>query len=181
MLTNTEVQVAAAVIVCAEIAGTLERQPRLRRRREVRGAADEPGHALCDRIQDLARRLAATQTLLVRWEARDLAVPPVRQLAPLHLQQLVSQLGLFLRIGREQLHPLVARLLSTRTDARGEALVHTVRHQELRVLGPAIVPFRRLDLVLAERLAVRAAGVLLVRRAVADMAVDDDQRRPLLF
>src|SRR5207244_2940587 len=103
------------------------------------------------------------------------------QLAPLHLQQLVSQLGLFLRIGREQLHPLVARLLSTRTDARGEALVHTVRHQELRVLGPAIVPFRRLDLVLAERLAVRAAGVLLVRRAVADMAVHDDHRRPLLF
>ena len=61
-------------------------------------------------------------------------------------------------------------------DARLEVLAHAVGHEELGVLGPAVVALGQPDLFLAQRLAVRRAGVLLVRRAVGDVAVDDDQR-----
>ena len=61
-----------------------------------------------------------------------------------------------------------------------EALAHAVGHQELRVLGPAIGALGQPHLVLAQGVAVGRGGVLLVRRAIADDAVDDDQGRPVL-
>ena len=69
--------------------------------------------------------------------------------------------------------------LPARADARLEMLAHAVGNEELRVLGPAVVALGQPDLLLAQRLAVRRAGVLLVRRAIGDVAVDDDQRRPI--
>ena len=60
-----------------------------------------------------------------------------------------------------------------------EVLADAVGHEELGVLRPAVVPLGEPDLLLAERLAVGGAGVLLVRRAPGDVAVDDDQRRPV--
>ena len=64
-------------------------------------------------------------------------------------------------------------------DAGREVLADAVGHEELRVLGPAVAPLGEADLLVAERLAVRRARVLLVRRAVGDVAVDDDQRRAI--
>ena len=65
--------------------------------------------------------------------------------------------------------------------ARGEVLADPVGDEELGVLGPAVGALGLAHLLLAERLAVGGGGVDLVRRAVADVAVDDDQRRsPLL-
>ena len=58
-------------------------------------------------------------------------------------------------------------------------LAHAVRHQKFGVFGPAVAAFGETDLLLAERLAMGGAGVVLVRGAVADMAVDDDQGRHL--
>ncbi len=60
-------------------------------------------------------------------------------------------------------------------------LAHPVRHEELGVLGPAVGALGLAHLLLAERLAVGGRGVDLVRRAVADVAVDDDQCRPPLL
>ena len=60
---------------------------------------------------------------------------------------------------------------------RREMLAHAVRHQKLCIFRPAVAALGEAHLFFAERLAVRGAGVLLVRRAVADMAVDDDQGR----
>jgi hypothetical protein len=57
--------------------------------------------------------------------------------------------------------------------------VDAVRHEELGVLGPAQEPLGRLDPFRTERLAVGLRGVL-DRRAVADVAVDDDQRREVV-
>ena len=57
-------------------------------------------------------------------------------------------------------------------------LAHAVGHQELRVLGPTVRALGEPDLFLAERLAVRGGSVLPVGRAVADVAVEDDQRGP---
>ena len=59
-------------------------------------------------------------------------------------------------------------------------LAHAVRHQKLGVLGPAVAALGETDLLLAERLAVGRAGVVLVRGAVADMTVDDDQGRHIV-
>ncbi len=48
----------------------------------------------------------------------------------------------------------------------------------MRVLRPAVGELRQPDLLLAERLAVRARGVLLVRRAERDVRPQDHHARP---
>ena len=53
------------------------------------------------------------------------------------------------------------------------------RHEELRVRRPAIVDLGEADLFRAQRLTVSFSSVLLVRRAPANVTVDDDQRWPL--
>jgi hypothetical protein len=58
-----------------------------------------------------------------------------------------------------------------------EMLAHAVRHQKFGVLGPAVAPLGEAHLLLAERLAMGCAGILLVGGAVADVALDDDQGR----
>ncbi len=60
-----------------------------------------------------------------------------------------------------------------------QAVVDAVWHVEFLAFGPAVVPLGKTNLLFTQRLTVRTAGILLVRRAVADMAVDDDQRRPI--
>ena len=84
-------------------------------------------------------------------------------------------------VALEQLLPFAAQLGAALADPLGEVLVDAVGDEELGVLGPAVGALGLPDLLLAERLAVRLGGVLLVRRAVADVAVDDDQRRPPLL
>ena len=56
-------------------------------------------------------------------------------------------------------------------------LAHAVRHQKLGVLGPAVAALGEAYLLLAERLAMGGAGVVLMRGAIADMTLDDDQGR----
>src|SRR5215216_3819833 len=121
-------------------------------------------------------RLAGRQALLVGFEAREVCVPAVRQSPALHLVDLGGDLGI--PVG-DPLLPLGAQSFSTLADAPGEMLVDAIRDQELRVLGPAVGALGLANLVLAERLAMRLGRVLLVRRAVADVAVDDDQRWPV--
>ena len=58
-------------------------------------------------------------------------------------------------------------------------LVDAVGHEKLGVLGPAVAALGEAHLLLAQGLAVGLAGVLLVRRAEADVAAHDDQRRPV--
>ncbi len=83
-------------------------------------------------------------------------------------------------VAGEKLFPGDALVVSALAHHLGEALVDTVGHQELRVLRPAVALLGEADLLLAERLAVGGAGVLLVWRAVADVAFDDDHRRPVV-
>ena len=86
--------------------------------------------------------------------------------------------GYLLAVGFEELVSNRCRSRRPRcADALLEMLAHAVRHEELGILRPAVAALGQADLLLAERLAVSRAGVLLVRRAVADMAVDDDQGR----
>jgi hypothetical protein len=51
----------------------------------------------------------------------------------------------------------------------------SVEDEELLILGPPIAPLAQADLFLAERFAVGGGGILLVRRAVADIAIQNDE------
>jgi hypothetical protein len=59
-------------------------------------------------------------------------------------------------------------------------LADAVRDEELRILGPPIGPLGEADLLLAERFAMGGGSILLVRRAVADMAIQNDKGRAAL-
>ena len=61
-----------------------------------------------------------------------------------------------------------------------EPIVHAVRHQKLRVLRPAVEKLGQPRFVFAERVAVSGRGILFMRRAVTDDAVDDDDGRPIV-
>src|SRR5439155_4945661 len=95
---------------------------------------------------------------------------------PLHLLDLARQLGVRRPIGLEQRRPLLACSRAARADAGREPLAHALGDQELRILRPAVAALGEADLFLAERLAVGCGRVVLVRRAISDVAVEDDQR-----
>ena len=75
--------------------------------------------------------------------------------------------------GRVQLAPPPA-------EPGRQTLPSSVGHQELGVLRPAVEPLGEPDLLLAQRLTVGGAGVLLGRRAEGDVAVDDDEGRAVV-
>ena len=155
---------------------------RLGRRCEVGRAAEEPGNVLGEHVQHLARGVAAGDALGIRREARQVAVPVLRAArAAASGRSRWRAPGMLRRVVGEQRLPVAARAAAPRcADARVEMLAHSVGHEELGILRPAIGALGEPDLVVAQRLAVGGGGVDLVRRAVADVAVEDDQRRPAL-
>ena len=179
MLADAEVEVAARVIAGLEVAGAVESQARLGGRGQVGRAAHQPGDVPGDRVQDQARRVPSGHPLAVGGEGRQARIPAVGELAMLHPVELVGQLGVLGLVLLDPAEPGIAQLLATPAHPLVEVLVDAVGHEELGVLGPAVVAFGEPDFVLAQRLAVGGAGVLLVGRAPADVAVDDDQGRPL--
>src|SRR5712671_6794424 len=56
-------------------------------------------------------------------------------------------------------------------------LTHAVRNIKLSILRPTIVALGQTNLLLSERLAVRCTGIVLMRSAVRNVALDDDERR----
>src|SRR5205807_4594486 len=75
----------------------------------------------------------------------------------------------------------LTQLATTLPYSLGEMLADAVGDEEARVLRPAVGPLRLAHLLLAQRLAVSGTGVLLSRRAIADMAVHHHQRGPVLL
>src|SRR5262249_37162085 len=98
----------------------------------------------------LARCFTPGDALRVGREDGQVAVPPRRQLAPLHLLHLGRERGILPSVSLEELCPAASGFRTSLADASGKVLVNTVRHQELRVLGPAVGLLRQVDLVLAE-------------------------------
>src|SRR5438309_8909391 len=58
--------------------------------------------------------------------------------------------------------------------------VHTLWHEKFRVLRPTIRTLGELNLLFTQGFAMSAGGVLLMRSAVADMAFDANQARPVV-
>ena len=179
-LADAEVEVAARAVRRREVSGSVEAEMRLRRGREVGRAADEPGDALRDRVQHLARGVARGEALRVRGERGEPRVPVLGKRSALHALDLVGELREGCAVFLEPRLPRRSRLAATGADALREVLDDTVGDEELGVLGPAVEPLRLLHALGTERLSVRLRCVL-DGRAVADVAVHEDQRRPLVL
>jgi len=89
-------------------------------------------------------------------------------------------LTLLLRLGLPLSQLFLGRchLRATDANAGSEMFIQAIRHKELRVLGPAVASFGQADFLFAKRIAVGFGGVLSVRRAIADMAVENDEGGP---
>ncbi len=108
------------------------------------------------------------------------AIPTRRQLAPLHQVDLVREFWMLGAVGGEQLGPIAPSLRAARAYPGGEMLAHGVRDEELGVLRPSVAALGEANLVVAQRLAMSGGSVVLVRRAVADVAVENDEGRAAL-
>ena len=180
MLANAEVEVASAVIIGLEVAGAIEGEPCLGGRSQVGRTAEQPGNILCDRVECLRRRVAGGEAFGVGRECGQVLVPACGQLASLHEFDLLRQFRIILLVLREHHFPLHAQLFASLAYAFGKVLAHTVRHQELSVFRPAVNAFRQTDFLFTECLTVRFLRVLFIGSAERDVAVNDDQRWPVM-
>ena len=179
VLADAEMEVAASIFAGLEVAGAVEGQAGLGRRCQVGRTAHKPGDIPRHRVEDQAGRIARGHSLAVGGERRQACIPAVGELAMLHPVELVGQFGVLGPVALDPGEPGVAQFLATPADAVAEVIVDSVGHEEFGILGPAVVALGEPDFFFAQRLAVGGAGVLLVGRTPADVAIDDDQGRPL--
>ena len=97
-----------------------------------------------------------------------------------HAVKPTREFRIFLPIRVKQRAPVIMQRFAAPADTVIEMLAHAVWHQEFGVFRPAIISLGETDFFLSERLAVRRAGVLFMRRAKADMTVDDDEGRDVV-
>ena len=97
----------------------------------------------------------------------------------MHSIELVGELRVLAPVAGKLFHPGLTSMTPALAHHRLEVFANPVRNEKLGVLRPAVVPFGQPDLFLAQRLAVRSMRILLVGRAVGDMAIHDDQGRPV--
>ena len=147
---------------------------------DVPRSANEPRDILRKHVEALTRSLPSRETLGARRKDWKITIPAMRQLPPLHQIDFGGEFGIFALIGGEELRPLPPGLCAPRADAVGKTLVHSVWNKKLRVLGPAVKTLRKANLFFAERLAMSLGGIVLVRRTVADVAVENDEGRTAL-
>src|SRR5712691_6605503 len=88
---------------------------------------------------------------------------------------MISQLGILGFVLLERFYPLLAGSTAASADSLGKVFAHPVGDKELGIFRPSIVSLGQLDLFLAERLAVGGGSILLVRSAVGDVTVHDNQ------
>ena len=163
-----------------KVTGPVECQPRLARGTKVRRAAHQPRHVLADGVEHLAGSVPRRDALRVRREPGQLLVPALRQLPVLHAIELIGQLRIFRPVLLDARKPGVAQVLAALADPVPEMLVYALGNVEAGILRPAVGALGQTDFLLAERLTMGGAGVLLVRRTVRDVAIHDDQRRPVV-
>ena len=172
-----EMHDAPAGIVRFERLGIIKR--RLGRGREVGRAADQPGNVFCDRVENLARRFPRGDAFLIGREDRQAGIPARGQFAGQHQLDLARGLRIFFLIGGECFHPFVTHRAAAPADAVAKALIYAVRHQELRVFRPAVEALGEARFLFAQWIGMRRCSILFMRCAVADDAVDNDQRRSI--
>ena len=86
-----------------------------------------------------------------------------RQSARLHRPKACAKFRIALAIAVELFVPLRVGAPAAVADAGLEMLIYAIGHQKRRIFRPAVNALGEADFLNAERLAVRGAGVLLVR------------------
>jgi len=115
-----------------------------------------------------------------RRERRQAAVPSVRQLAAQHAVAVLREFWILAAVLLEFGPPCRLQRPPARADAGLEMLAHAVGYTERGVFRPAVSALGQADFFLAQRFAVRRAGVLFVRCPIGDVGIDNDQRRPIV-
>src|SRR5208337_5022779 len=75
----------------------------------------------------------------------------------------------------EEFCPTAAGLLPPSPYPRREMLLDALGDKELRILGPTVEALAEADLLVAQGLAMSLGSVLLVRRTIADVAIQDNK------
>ncbi len=175
MFANAKMEVFSAWAICLEVSCPLELQGGFVRGAKIGRAPEEPGNVLRQDVQHLARGIPPCDAFRVGRKLGEICVPSGRQLAPLHLVDFAGQFGILDPVAREQVHPPPPCGIATRANSRGKMFANAIGNQELRILRPAVSSFAKTDLLFAQRLAMGRRGILPVWRAVADVAVQDNE------
>src|SRR5512133_321892 len=125
-------------------------------------------------VQCLARGVSSGHAFVVGGKRRPPPVPAIRQFTAQHAISLVRKLRVLASILLKLSPPGSMQLQAARPDALLEMLAYPIRDAELSVRRPAVVTLPQPHLFLPQRFAVRRARILLGRRAVGDVAVDND-------
>src|SRR6266404_796712 len=176
MFTDPKVQIAPRPSVRLEIASGREGQSCLGRRSEISGTPDHPRKIRRDGVQHFGGRIASGYSLRIGRKNGNIFRPVRRQLPLLNLIEFRSKFGELFPVLRKLLFPLLARFAASPPNSGLEVLIHSVGHEKLGVRRPAIRLLYELDLIFAERLAVRSTCILTMRRTIADMTIDDYDR-----
>ena len=166
-------------LVGLEVAGAVEGEPRLGRGREVGRAAEQPGHGLGQRVEHLARRVAAGDAPSVGRERREGSSQPSGRSRRCMRSTSSASSGYAWRSARTG-PPIPHGRPGRAPRCRLEGVVDALGDEEILVLGHAEEPLGRPHPFDAERLAVGLRRVL-DGRAVADVAVHEDQGGPLFL
>ena len=148
----------------------------LRRLDQIRVAADHRRGERPDRLHDGLARVARSHVLAGREDGQRLP-PALARFATAVELPVTSKIRMRSGPGGEPLVPLGLDSGTSLADAL-HVLTHLVRHGEMRIGIEAHDLLGRANLRLAEWVPVRLSRVDRVRRRVADVRAEDDQRRP---
>src|SRR5689334_19125891 len=90
--------------------------------------------------------------------------------------ELARKLGLLIAIARREILPASEKFRAARANAFRETLHDAIRNIKFAIGRPAVSALRCGNFTFTKRLAMRFLCVLLVRRAVGDVAAHDDER-----
>src|SRR4029077_19758752 len=176
VFTDPKVQIAARSSVGLKITRAWERQSRLGGRSKVRGATDHPGKIRRDGIEDFGRGVASGYSLAISWKNGNVLRPVLRQLAFLNLIELRGKFRKLFPVLGKLFLPLFARFAAPPSNPGLKVLVYLAGNQELGVGRPTVRLLHKLNLLFAQRLAVRRTRVLTMRRTIADMTINNYDR-----
>src|SRR5262249_14182532 len=158
---NTKVDVSPTERIASDFTGAFKGQPGLRRWRQVRRAADQPGMPFADRVQHFARGFPGSEPLCVRRKGWDVPIPALRRFTALDSKSLGRKLRELLFVGAEQVHPVGPQFCASLAQLPLKVVQHFRRNQELGVFRPAVASFGTPDLLFPEGFAMGSAGILL--------------------
>src|SRR4029077_10812774 len=119
--------------------------------------------------------ISAGDTLCVGRKHRKAAVPSRWKLAFLHQLNFDCEVWILSAVRLKKLHPLLSGFGATFADSGSKVVVHAVGDKKLCIFRKSVGPLAEPNFIFAQRFAVSGCCVLLVRRTVSDMTVEDDE------